>query len=224
MGSDFVSTADAAKLLGCSRRTVIAYQQKGVLRRVRNGQRVLIPREDVEALALEIGTNLPALNRKTFYQLVSRVQHLEASIAVLKKATGIGDAAIRPSKEEGAGLYTAAVKSLKATKWQIEEIDMWASLYEKLDEVSFEEISAYSGHQEAWWPFYQLCVAQTKQVAYSAGFDTSLQLQQLHSRLCLAMKNMRNIILVWVEAGGDTALTEAFSIEGLLQSLKAKEK
>jgi excisionase family DNA binding protein len=222
MGSDFVSTTEAAKLLGRSRRTVIAYQQKGALRRVRNGRRVLIPKEDVESLAVDIGANLPAANRKTIYQLVARVQRLEAAIAVLKKAAGLQDAAIRPAKEEAAGLYTAATRALASSTWSLAEIGMWVDLYEKLDEISFDEISAYSGHQEAWWPFYQLCVAQTKQVAHTKSFETSLSLQQLHSRLCLAMKNMRGIILVWVEVGGGTALTQAFPIEGLLKSLKAK--
>jgi excisionase family DNA binding protein len=214
MGSDFVSTAEAAKLLGRSKRTVIAYQQSGVLRRVRNGRSVRIPKEDVD---------LPPINRKTIFQLVSRVHHLEASVAVLKKAVGFQDTPIRPAKEEAAGLYTAAVKAVAANTWSLKEIEMWADLYEKLDEVSFEEISTYSGHQESWWPFYQLCIAQTKHVAHMKGFGFALPIQQLHARLCLAMKNMRGILLSWIEVGGGTALSQAFPIEGLLKSLSAKE-
>ena len=224
MGSDFVSSTEAAKLLKRTVRTVVAYQQRGLLRRARVGKRVLIPKEDVENLAAEINANLPSISRKTFYQLFSRVQYLEATIAVLKKAAGLEDSPIRPEKEEAIGLFSAAGKALGAGVWSLEEIDMWAGMYEKLDEVSFDSISAYTDSRESWRTFYELCVAQTKQVARTPGFAVSIPLQQLHSRLCLSLNTLRRVVIAWVELnGGSVEISQTPSMDALRKSLKEKE-
>lgn len=223
MGSDFVSVKEAAKLLKRTSRTVVAYQQRGLLRRVRVGKKVLIPKEDVETLSEEINANLPPLSRKTFYQLFARVQYLESAVAILKKAAGFGDSPIRPGKDESAGLVDAAQRALEAGAWSSEEIYMWASVYEKLDEASFYEISTHTGNDESWRPFYELCVAQTSQVTKMNGFASSLPLQQLHTRLCGSLNMLRRVVIAWVELRGDSGKVTHHGppIEELLKSLKA---
>jgi excisionase family DNA binding protein len=223
MGSDFVSVKEAAKLLKRTSRTVVAYQQKGLLRRVRVGKKVLIPKEEVETLSAEINANLPPLSRKTFYQLFARVQYLESAVAILKKAAGFGDAPLRPGKEEAIGLVAAAQRALDAGSWTSEEIYMWASVYEKLDEASFYEISAHTGNDESWRPFYGLCVEQTRQVATTHGLASSLPLQQLHTRLCGSLTMLRKVVIAWVELGGGSqkVLHPDQSVEELLKGLQA---
>jgi excisionase family DNA binding protein len=223
MGSDFVSVKEAAKLLKRTSRTVAAYQQRGLLRRVRVGKKVLIPKEDVETLAVEINDNLPPLSRRTFYQLFARVQYLETAVAILKKAAGFGDAPIRPGKEEALGLVDAAQKALDAGSWTYEEIDMWASVYEKLDEASFHEIHSHTGDDESWRPFYGLCVAQTAQIVKMPSFSSSPPLQQLHTRLCGSLGTLRKVVIVWVELNGGTQKITHHgpAIEELLKGLQA---
>lgn len=222
MGSDFVSSTEAAKLLGRSKRTVVAYQQLGVLRRVRQGKTVLIPKEDVDALAVEIGAHLPVMNRKTFFQLAARVERLEASMAVLKRATGLHGAPMRPTQEIAVGFYDMAKRALLEKSWSLEEIEMWADQLECMDEVFFDALAGFTGDGEAWRPFYSLCLAQAKQIVYDRDYAASLRIQKLHERLCAALKMLRGIILVWVEAGGGSALARTFPEEALVQRLSAK--
>jgi hypothetical protein len=222
MGSDFVSIAEAARLLKRSKKTVTAYLNSGALRRVRNGIRVVIPVADVEALSVDIGTNLPAMNKKTFYQLVARVQRLEMAVAVLRKATGIGASPLRPSKEESVGLYEAAIRALAAGKWEQAEIDVWADLYEKMDEVFFDILGSYVARTDAWRPFFELCIAQARQVSQHEDFPRSLGLQQRHDRLRLSIREMRNVILVWVETGGGVSMAAVMPVEDLAKRLSEK--
>lgn len=224
MGSDFVSTVEASKMLRRSRRTVVEYLKNGLLRRDKQGKTVLIPREDVERLAVDLGTNLPPMNRQTFFQLTARIQRLEAAVAVLKKAAGITDSPMRPEKDDAIGLYTMARRAQTDKDWKSEEVLMWADLFEKMDEVFFDAVSIYTGDQEAWRPFYSLCAAQAQQIAYQEDFKTSLFLQQLHDRLCLSLKTMRGVVLAWIESGNGTAIDQALPEEALVRRLSAKTR
>ena len=222
MGSDFVSIAEAAKTLKRSKRTVVSYLKNGLLRRERVGRKTLIPAADVEALLTELGVDLPAMSRKTFYQLVARVQRLEMTSAVLQRATGIGASPLRPSKDEALGLYEAAQKAKSMEIWRTDELDLWADMYEKMDEVFFDIVGSYTATTDAWRPFYALCVAQARLVSQHQGFETDLHLQQLHDRLRLSMKTMRGVVLVWIELGNGDALKTVEPIEDLSRRLAAK--
>jgi hypothetical protein len=222
MGSDFVSIAEAAKMLKRSKRTVVSYLKNGLLHRERVEKKTLIPVADVEALLVELGVDLPAMNRKTFYQLVARVQRLEMSSAVLQKATGIGASPLRPSKDEALGLYEAAQRALVTGSWQMDELDLWADMYEKMDEVFFDILGSYIAVTDSWRPFYGLCVAQARLVSQQEEFATDLHLQQIHDRLRLSMKMMRGVVLAWVELGNGDALKAVEPIEDLSRRLAAK--
>lgn len=205
MGSDFVSVSEAAKMLKRSKRTIVTYLKNGMLHRERDGQRTLIPKSEVEALITELGVDLPVMNRKTFYQLSSRVQRLEMAIAVLQKATGIGFSPLRPSRDEALGLEEAASRALAAGVWHTEEIAMWADMYEKMDDVFFDIVGSYIAKTDGWRKFYELCIAQARQVSQQESFRVDLGLQQLHDRLRMSMKEMRACVLVWVELHGGSA-------------------
>jgi excisionase family DNA binding protein len=222
MGSDFVSIAEAAKTLKRSKRTVVSYLKNGLLHRERVGRKTLIPVADVESLLVELGVDLPAMNRKTFYQLVARVQRLEMTSAVLQRATGIGASPLRPSKDEALGLYEAAQRALGTEIWRTDELDLWADMYEKMDEVFFDIVGSYIAVTDAWRPFYTLCVAQARRVSQHQGFEKDLHLQQLHDRLRLSMKMMRGVVLAWVELGGGSATAVVDPLDDLSRRLSAK--
>jgi len=222
MGSDFVSISTAAKMLKRSKRTVVTYLKNGMLRREREGRSTVIPKSDVEALRTEIGVDLPAMNRKTFYQLAARVQRLEMGLAVLKRATGIGAVPLRPSREEAAGLIAAAERAMTANTWSVDEMNMWADMYEKMDEVFFDIVGSFVSATDAWRPFYELCMAQIRSVEGMAGFSTSLSLQQLHDRLRISMKEIRSVIVAWVELGGGKSMMLLSPSEDILRRLSAK--
>jgi len=231
MGSDFKATAmrelvsynDAAKMLGRSTRTVKTYVQNGLLRRIQQGKAVGIPREDVDLLAVDIGAGTPPMNKKTFFQLVSRVRQLEAAVAVLQKATNIGFSPMRPDKEAAVGLYEAVVKALAAGYWSVQELGAWIGLYEKMDEVFFDTIAQSTGDTACWRPFLQLCTAQARLVSEMPDFNISLPIQHLHAQLCAGLKTLRGVALVWIEAGNGVAESIVDQENALIRRLAANK-
>jgi hypothetical protein len=204
MGSDFgerVTVEQAAKMLGRSRRTVTTYMKNGILHRHVEDKRVYLLRSQVEQLQIDLGADLPPMNRKTFYQLSAHVRRLEMDMAVLKRVTGFYDSPLRPSVDEAQGIYAAAKKSASEGVWQVDEIRMWADLYDKMDDVFFDVLALHTEQADAWRPLYELCLAQSRQLSMSYEYRTDLQCQHLHDRLQTALSRMRKVILVWIEAG-----------------------
>lgn len=212
MGSDFgdkVTVEQAARMLGRSRRTVTTYMKNGILQKLVEDKRVYILRSQVEQLQVELGVGFPPMNRKTFYQLAAHVQRLEMDMTVLKRVSGFYDSPLRPSTDEALGLFAAAKKAAKEGVWQMEEILMWVDLYDKMDDVFFDILARHSGEADSWRPFYELCLAQARQVSTTQEYRTSLQHQHLHDRLQTGLAKMRKVILVWIEAGNSPAAAKA---------------
>jgi hypothetical protein len=201
MGSSFYTFDEAAKKLGKTKRSVHAYVKRGLLRRGRHEGRTVIPAEDVENLAADLGAGFPPMNRKTFFQLMARVQKLEQDMAVVRRMTGIQDEPLRPSKEEAVGLHMAATRAIEATSWHKEEISTWADLFDRMDEVCFDIFEDYVSVPVPWAVFYQLCLAMMRFVSTSPDFHTSLTAQHVHKRLDEGRKAIRHTILMWVELG-----------------------
>lgn len=226
MGSDFIRIDEAAAILGKTRRTVTNYLEKGVLHRAVEGKRVLLSRSEVEELAVEIGAGFPRMSKKIFYRLLAQVQKLEQDMAVMKKALGYGGTPLRPSRQEALELHAAALKAVEAKTWTNQEIEMWADLYERMDDVFFDVLSSHvSG--DAWKPFYDLCMGQMKQVSYDPNFNRLLYLQQLHQHLVLGLKNLRKVILAAIEAGHGKTAEDTLAVmdgkkEAILRRLTAK--
>src|SRR5690606_12733525 len=194
MGSEFeglVSPEQAAKMLGRSRRTVTTYMKNGVLNKTVKERRTYLFKSEVEQLQMDLGVGFPAMNKKTFYSLQAHIQRLELDIAVLKKATGFFDSPLRPSSEEMVRLHYAAVQAKAAGAWSLEEIQMWAGMFERMDDVFFDSLGALIEVRDAWRPFYELCLAQAKQVSTGLEFKTSLRLQHLYSLLQSGLMQMR---------------------------------
>lgn len=188
----------AATRLKCSRRTVHNYIKKGLLtKRFENGK-VVIPADEVEQLAVSSGTDLPALNRQTFFALSAKVRKLEEIVAVLQRALDIRDTPLRPSKETGLGLLAAANKALTAPAWVDKELEMWATHFDRFDEVTWDIISEAAVSKTVYESFLALCIAQIRYVSRKKGFDTNLDLQLLHKKLEMGLKRLRESLQTWI--------------------------
>jgi hypothetical protein len=201
MGSSFYTFDEAVEKLGKSKRSVYDYLRQGLLRREKRDGRTFIPVEDVENLAVDIGHGFPPMNRKTFFQLMARVQKLEQDMSVVRRMTGIQDQPLRPNKEEARGLFMAATQALGAKAWHREEIATWADLFDRMDEVCFDIFADYVNEPLSWAVFYQLCLAMMKYVSQAEDYKTSLIAQHTHKRLDEGRKAIRGTILMWVELG-----------------------
>lgn len=204
MGSDFsnefYTLEESKNRLNRSLRSLHYYVRDGLLRKeLRDGQ-IVLRKEDVEQLAIELGTDAPAMNRKTFLQLAAKVRQLETTMAVVRRRLDISPP-LRPTLEEALNLHRAATRALAKGQWDIKEAGVWTAIFEGLDEVALEKVGEAIHAAKPWMIFYELCLALMKRVSYQPDFATSLELQSAHQLLDLSRKKLREVIVVWTELG-----------------------
>lgn len=211
MGRGFCTVQEAARSLGKSVKTVQRYVAKGYLRKETIGGRILINREDVTRMAA--GADDTEFNKTAFLALGARVRSLEEKMAVVQRALEIRDDPLRPTGEEAMGLLVQATKSRKCDQWVQQEIETWAMLFDRMDEVTFDSMAVSTGSQRPWEIYYSLCIRMMDYVSVMSqkGLDVSWNL--LHKRLDEGRKKMRGTILVWMEM--NRGLTPQSTIDAL---------
>lgn len=228
MGSSYCTFEEAASRLKRSKRSVHLYVAQGRIRREAvPGGGVHLHRDDVEQLAVELGTDLPALNRKTFFSLIGRVQKLEKDNEVMRRMLGVGHVPLAPSPTEAAGLYRRAADALAAGKWVEEEVRLWASLFPRLGEAVFAAVAEAVSVPSPWAVFLDLCQSMAATLSKSPGYETSLQSQQLAVDLEEGRRSLRSSAVIWIEMGRGTVPPSIASAvdgekDGLLRRLSVK--
>lgn len=201
---------EAALRLGRSVRSVHYYLEKGFLTRKKQRDKTLIPTEDVEQLAIELGTDLPALTRRNMFDLLSRVKKLEEQMAMVQAVWGIQEQPLRPNPNEAAGLYKAATDYLTAERYHLKELETWAGLLNQFDEQVLGTVAEAAMTTQPWEVFYQLSQRLLDQLKASKELKTSLHLQALHTKLHSGRKKVREAALLWVESGRGTVPNRLF--------------
>lgn len=192
---------EAANRLGRSKRSVHNYVKQGFIKRSMLDGKVVLQRDDVEQLAVELGADLPAMNRKTFFQLQSRIQKLEEQMVLVQQMWGIQEKPLHPNETEAAGLYRAALDSLKsAPTWSVQEMEMWVDLFLRFDETTLTQVSKTARINNPWDVFMKLSMGFSNQVGQDKGLAASLPLQALLSKIETARKRLKAEAVLWVEA------------------------
>ena len=205
MGSDFVTYEWAAARLQKSKRTVHNYCNDGFLTRCRENGAAVLRRDEVEALRLELEGNSRTITRKTVIVLEQRVKRLEDEMNAVKHILEIRDSPLRPSNEEAAMLLHEAFEALVRKEWTFQEVQLWATQFDRMDEVTFEVVaSAAPDTLKPWETFYRLCLALMKSVEGASGIETAA----LWHRLDEGRKKLRASVLVWVELNRGKDLQE----------------
>lgn len=201
MGSLFVTIEEASNRLGRSKRSIHNYINKGYLRKTIQDGKVVLYKEEVEQLANDTGVDNPAFNRTNFNILMGRITKLEKDMGICRRALEIREHPLRPTKEEAIGLHAAASKALMINYWTDAELDTWASLFDRFDEVALDMFRDELASTKPYEVFYHLCLAQMRFVSSNVDFTTSLTLQVMHKRLDEGRKRMKTTLLMWVEMG-----------------------
>lgn len=214
MGRVFYSFDEAATRLGKSKRTIHNYVKKGLLRRVVEDGDVVLHREEVDQLADELGTDAPAMNRKTFLELVGRIRRLEEQMSVFRKMYGIEDRPpLRPDVEEARRLHDNVVEALLKKTYLEPEIELWVSVFSRMDEVTFDLMMKAGLTTSFWIPFFRLCLAMMDFISDPSKSGSNPRWFKLHMELDECRKKLRATALMWVEMGRGTVP------EGILKQL-----
>jgi len=200
MGRTFVTFEDAAKLLKCSKRTVHNYVKKGRLRKDVEDGEVVLRREDVEQLAEGLGSDLPALNNRTLLELLGRIKTLEMKVSVFQKIHGIEEhPPLRPGTDEALKLVSNAEWYLQKKDITSPEIGLWVSLFQRMDELTFQMIHRAGAKPEFWKTLFDLCLYLMDFVSNPRRCKETRTWLAHHLELNECRKSLRSIILLWVE-------------------------
>lgn len=206
MGRTFVTFEEAASLLKCSKRTVHTYVKKGLLRKDLDAGEVVLRREDVEQLADENGSQLPAMNNRTLLELLGRLKGLEMKVAVFQKMHGIEDhPPLRPTEDEAQKLVANAQWYLQKKEFTSPEIQLWVSMFQRMDELTFHLIKKAGAKPDFWKDFFELCLHLMEFVSDPKKCKDSRTWLSHHMELNECRKSLRTLILMWVELGPEKA-------------------
>lgn len=201
MGRDFYSIDEAARRLGKSKRTVYNYIDKGFLAKESSGEEKGVRKTDVEQLAIDLGSDAPAMNRANWFQMNARLERMEREMLVVKRILEIRGMPLRPDAAGARGLFAAATESLARGCWSVEEMELWSKQFDAFDETTLRSIAAAMKNTEAWQPFFNLCVNMMERAEALQAAKPTLEGQALVQRLDEGRKKLRGTVLMWLSAG-----------------------
>lgn len=118
---DYYSVAQAASVLGVSRRQVFNYLQSGELSRILQGNKGWIPKNEVDGLYHSV-RGRPVARQEDIDALTDRVKQLERSVKVLSMALGDEGRKPRRTEEQLDLIKQEAQQLLTMRAWETADI------------------------------------------------------------------------------------------------------
>lgn len=193
MGSTFISMDDAQERLGCCRKTLLRYIQKGYLRPSLEGMRRGILEEDLIQFMKrgESATPLP-FNKITISQLFARVAILEGQISVLQKLLNIRYESLNLTDPQIQNLYQMAKHHL-INNWEPHSEDTWADALIRISTEDFNQLERVVQDKQPWKPFYMLALAMARD-AYN---------KDLRDQFTAAVNHLQGLASIHCQLKGD---------------------
>jgi hypothetical protein len=225
MGRSFCTIREAAARLGKSTRQIHNYIKDGLLTKWLENGKTFVYKEEVEQLAADRDSKAPTLTRKNFYLLMNRVSVLENQVRTLCEALQIRSEVLRPTPQEASGLYRGAVETLTKGKWADDEARMWATWFERMDEVTLESFCDVSQDSRAWVPFMRLCRTMLAFMEARSLQVANLEVQKTVESLKLGEIKLQTAVKMLIEMGRGVSVDTILALTenpktALLHSLK----
>ena len=189
----FYSKEQAANILGVSTRQVNNYIREGKLRRIQEGGRAWIPRQDVQTLYDDRSLiQVPTL--KDITNLHQRMEQLEKQMKVLQRGLGFGSSGELRDDTYLRLLFQQTMDDLGQPSWPINKIMEYTDELSRFREEELDRLLSLRGPQ-AMVPFFELA---RRMVSYIETHDQypSQGLQGVRDRLLQARRNVLALIEV----------------------------
>lgn len=194
MGTEFMSKAEAAQVLGVHERTIYNYLRKGILRPVASGRTIGVSREDVSRRVGDKNSPLPFTASKAFLsQLLARVTRLEQRVLTLEHILSVKRDPLRLSDAELLALHGAAEEYGKEG-WPAPVEETWGSIFLRADTDHFERLEALTGDRHAWRPFYRLAAKMARRPRRPDNQDL----------LTAGRSKLREVVTIWCILHGES--------------------
>lgn len=159
MGSSkFMTTKQAATLLGVSMRTLYRYVEKGLIEAKCEGRHLFINEEDVTRVKKGRRDMLSSpVKRDILYKLQAKVQELEATLSVVTRMLNITRNPLELTLPEADLLYKSAEQA-SIEGWPPHVEEQWAEYFMRLTVETFEKIELATNDPHPWRPFLRLAI------------------------------------------------------------------
>lgn len=153
-----VDVESAAKLLGVSPRSVRNYVDRGILRRLGDGSKILVSLQDIYAAASTLSHcfDFTAIARAALRALVSasraerRLDRLELLLGVDSFVLGTEEQDVMELYKKCRDLLTDFTEDMKAA-----DVLEWSRFFAGVTEEYLELVEMYTGDQEPWVPYME---------------------------------------------------------------------
>ena len=191
MGSvfEYVSIQKAAEALNVTPRSIYRYINRGHLRTYKEGQSLLVSRQDLQTL-IEIGRDKRnfGLNKKSVAQLEAKVHVLEHEVDVIKRILDLRREPLSLDPDELEHLYRMAVHHITVS-WSPHQEEMWSEVFVRLTLEDLEKLEEAVEDPHPWRPFFQLAKA-----IFDNPHDPDLKLQ-----LNAGKNNVEKLAYIWAK-------------------------
>jgi hypothetical protein len=198
---------EAAKVIGCSKRSVHNYIKKGFITRVfdTTDNTPKVKKDEVILFTGESSTTYPGISKRSFMELSRRVQRAEETLAVMKVILGIGERPIRCNEVQAAGFTNACLLNLNNTSWTPEEMDFWANQILLFDEITLGSIAKVGLETAPWVPYFKLISAMYEKSLVDFDTKPSITTEKLKVKLEKTKKHLYSMGLIWTELNKDSS-------------------
>lgn len=219
MGSGFYSIKEAALRLNKSERSVYGYIKNGFIKKTTVDGQARLDREDVDLLAVDLGSDAPALNRKTFFQMQSQLKKLQDQMGAVMHILEMRSVPpLRPDAPTSTGILHGVQHYMslqnREEHWTQAKIGEWASILERIDEQTLSAFVEVSNNPQAWVPVFKYC-AEMADFCWEQDRKTpSLSWQALAGRMETVRKGLRASVVVWAEMNTGTLPSSLIEVLG----------
>lgn len=204
MGSDpiYIPVSKAAGILDCETQKVHDLCDQGLIRRKLEGDEALVRRDDIEEVYRFqlVGELRPGELIRRLLFAERKIAKLEGAMNMLFEINGLAGSRFTPMDDsEIHELYGAVVDALGEETWEVKQLVTFGEQFLRITEVEVERINDLLQIDNAWMPFYRLCLKLTRFVGLSSDLDTNLEMQRVRDLLYQGRRNLQTIGILFIE-------------------------
>jgi excisionase family DNA binding protein len=194
MGSNIISKAQAAKLMGVSIRTLYYHIENGRLRVYGTGRKAGVSEDEVLRLMQDEEEPVPIEFTKANFQKVYRdLQYVMSRLHTLERIYDVKLDRLNLSDKELHQLYEAA-KNYGQEGWPPHVEQTWADTFLRLNHDDLRQLQDYIKEDHPWKPFLLLCGCM-HQAPYNKFLKDQFNVGRHH---------LQNLVTYWGQLRGES--------------------
>jgi len=202
IGNGFIRVSEAAEIVGCTEEKIQLLCRQGMMRHLQEGETTWVRKKDLEEVrqAHSAGELEPGeiLRRLLFAE--QEIDRLKKAVNILYEINNMNSAKfLTISDSKLLEIYQSIVDDAEEEEWPIKRILSYCEVFIKITEIEIDKINALLDLDDAWVPFYELCLDMIRFIGAKKNLKTDLQLQRVLELLTAGRKNLSNIAILFVE-------------------------